>query len=345
MPSVPVTIYLGNVQVTPVYQGRSGCCIGEDQIVFTVPVNAPTGCAVPLSIQANGSQSNTVQIPIAPLGSRTCPPTSPAFTTAGVVSLAAGGFANIADITLLRSDSLAQNNTPGFEDDLAADVVRIGFSPAIQPFAFSYIDVPPIGTCAVYNTPNGQPDPPALSILPLDAGPQITVQGPNGSKNVPAAGGLYRGVLSATGNFLVPGAFTVTAPGGKDVPGFSAQISIPAMPVMTSPAPDTSTSAAVTRGNGFTVTWTGGTAAEVVLLDGIAATDNSFNTGLSFECVAPAAAGSFTIPPNITQVMPATNFGALFFHPAVLPQLISGTKLDFAALSVRFETYAPLQFK
>jgi len=51
MTSIPLTIWLGNVQVTAACQGRSGCCIGEDQIVFSVPANAPTACAVPLSVQ------------------------------------------------------------------------------------------------------------------------------------------------------------------------------------------------------------------------------------------------------------------------------------------------------
>ena len=179
-----------------------------------------------------------------------------------------------------------------------------------------------MGTCAVYNTPNGAPDPPLLSVVPLDAGAQITAQGPNGSKNALPANGSYRGVLSATGNFLVPGNYTVNAPGGKDVPAFSAQIAIPATPVMTSPPPGAGAPTAVTRANGLNVTWTGGTAAQFIVLDGIAATDNTFNAGTSFECIAPATAGSFTIPPNILQALPATNFGALLFHPSVLPTQI-----------------------
>jgi len=52
MPNVPLTVWLGGVQAPVVYQGRCGCCIGEDQIVFTVPNNVPTACAVPLLVQA-----------------------------------------------------------------------------------------------------------------------------------------------------------------------------------------------------------------------------------------------------------------------------------------------------
>jgi uncharacterized protein (TIGR03437 family) len=46
MPSLPLKLWLGGVQAPVTYQGRSGCCIGEDQIVFAVPNNVPTGCAV-----------------------------------------------------------------------------------------------------------------------------------------------------------------------------------------------------------------------------------------------------------------------------------------------------------
>jgi len=65
MTSVPLTIWLGGVSVKATYQGRSGCCVGEDQIVFTVPANTPAGCAVPLSVQIGNSISNSVVIPVA----------------------------------------------------------------------------------------------------------------------------------------------------------------------------------------------------------------------------------------------------------------------------------------
>lgn len=59
MPDIPLPLWLGGVQAPVVYQGRSGCCVGEDQIVFTVPNNVPTGCAVPLVVQI-GTTTNTI---------------------------------------------------------------------------------------------------------------------------------------------------------------------------------------------------------------------------------------------------------------------------------------------
>jgi uncharacterized protein (TIGR03437 family) len=76
MPNVPLTVWLGGVQATVSYQGRSGCCVGEDQIVFTVPANAPTGCAVPLLVQIGNNNSNNTLMPV-PNGSRTCPLVNP----------------------------------------------------------------------------------------------------------------------------------------------------------------------------------------------------------------------------------------------------------------------------
>src|SRR5579864_4685619 len=71
MPNIPVTVWVGGVQAPVSYQGRSGCCAGLDQVVFTVPNAAPTGCAVPLVVQINNQVSNTTVLPVAN-GSRTC---------------------------------------------------------------------------------------------------------------------------------------------------------------------------------------------------------------------------------------------------------------------------------
>jgi hypothetical protein len=59
MPNIPLTVWLGGAQAPVSYQGRSGCCVGLDQIVFTVPSKVPTGCAVPLVVQI-GTTTNTV---------------------------------------------------------------------------------------------------------------------------------------------------------------------------------------------------------------------------------------------------------------------------------------------
>src|SRR5215471_10819291 len=143
MTSLPLTVWLGSVQATAVYQGRSGCCIGEDQIVITVPVNVPLGCDVPLTLQVNNFVSNSVAVPIAAAGSRTCTPTNPVFTTDTVTAFATkpGPF-TFGGVDLKRTD-----NFPGFEDKAQAQFLRFTVPAALRPFAMSYIDVPALGTC------------------------------------------------------------------------------------------------------------------------------------------------------------------------------------------------------
>ena len=340
MPSIPLTIWLGNVQVTASYQGRSGCCIGEDQIVFTVPPNTPTGCAVPLSVQINNFVSNSVVLPVAPAGSRTCTLLSPAITTANVVQLSSTGTFTFGGIDLKRRD-----NFPGFRDLVQAEFLRITVRPAVQPFAASYFDEPPPGTCQTFTSLNGKPDPPGLTFAGLDAGPQITVQGPKGSKNASGSGGSYNTTLDGSGNFFTPGTITVSVPGGADVHSVSTSITLPALPVMTSPPPDSVNPFSVTRSSGLTVAWSGGSANAYIQLDGFSAADNTNTSGASFQCTVPADNGTFTVPPSVLLAFPAGNFGGLYFQPAITPVNLPGTGLTIAQLTLQYQYFTPLAFR
>jgi uncharacterized protein (TIGR03437 family) len=57
MTSIPVKVWVGSVAANVVYRGRSGCCIGEDQIVLTIPAGI-AGCTVPLAVQIGDQISN-----------------------------------------------------------------------------------------------------------------------------------------------------------------------------------------------------------------------------------------------------------------------------------------------
>ena len=340
MTSIPLTIWLGNVPVTASYQGRSGSNIGEDQIVFTVPANAPTGCAVPLALQIGNLISNSVAMPVAPAGTRACTPANTGFTPANVVQLSSGsGPFTFGGIDLKRND-----NYPGLTDQVKGQFIRFSVPSNMQPFFFSYVDDPPAGTCQVYNNLNGS-NPPLNLMSGLDAGPEVTVQAPNGSKGVSGSSGTYNGTLSATGNFFSAGTITVSAPGGADVPGFTKSVVLPAMPAMTSPAPDAPNPISVTRANGMTVTWSGGSPEVYIELDGFSATDDTYNTGASFVCTAPSAAGTFTVPPAVTLAMPVGAFGGIDFHPAVIPVPVTASGLTAGRLTLQYDSYTPLAFK
>lgn len=64
---VGVDIFIGDRPVTEIlYAGRAPCCAGIDQIVFRIPSDAPSGCAVPVQVRASTLPANLVTIAISP---------------------------------------------------------------------------------------------------------------------------------------------------------------------------------------------------------------------------------------------------------------------------------------
>ena len=57
-------VTVGGVPAQIVFSGLSGCCVGLNQVNFTIPAGSPTGNAVPVIVSVNGKQSNSVTIPI-----------------------------------------------------------------------------------------------------------------------------------------------------------------------------------------------------------------------------------------------------------------------------------------
>ena len=93
-PMVVCSVFVGGVSATISYHGRSPCCAGLDQVVFTVPANAPTGCYVPVVVRMSGTVvSNAVTMAIAsatgasscsrPMNSRLKQRRIPRFTSLG----------------------------------------------------------------------------------------------------------------------------------------------------------------------------------------------------------------------------------------------------------------------
>src|ERR1019366_5427044 len=89
---------------------------------------------------------------------------------------------------------------------------------------------PSTGSCTAFELLGT--DIPTDPIVPptLDAGAQLVLTGPAGTRTVPAAGtGLYSATLGAGGSFIQPGAYTVTnGSGGANVAGFTWNLTVPA---------------------------------------------------------------------------------------------------------------------
>ena len=321
MPNVPLTLWLGGVQAPVVYQGRSGCCVGEDQIVFTVPNNVPTGCAVPLLIQIGDQISNNTAMPVAN-GSRNCTPTNAATASINVEQAVTAGSVTIGDIELQKNFN---SGGTGYEDDASFQFLKIAARPGTEPFFTSFSDQLPLGTCRVYNSLNPRNDGAIGSVAALDGGSSVAIQGPNGSLTMPGGTGT---TINEAGTFLGPGAYTVTGTGGKDVGPFSATITIPVLPTLVSPL--NSTNLTVTRSSGMTVTWKGGDGNVELYLS--SATNSANTIGATAQCKADASAGAFTIPPYVLLALPAGNFDHFFLGSAESDVPFAATGLSLGTL-------------
>ena len=351
MPGVNAQVWLGGVAVTPSYQGRSGCCVGEDQIVFTVPGNAPTGCAVPLAVQIGNAVSNFGALAVASSG-RSCIAANPALASPSAIQAltASSGPINYASLQLGRSIAAASSSGIQYEDFGLAEFAQIEVSAANQPVVISSLDGPPMGTCSTSNS--NAPSATALFsvVTGIDAG-KITVSGPQGSitmqeRQETVGPTNYGAVFSSQGLFFTGGNYTVTGAGGNVVGKFTNHFSI------TSPAPTWQSSdqarllmKPIARGAGMTLNWTGGSDAYSVMIN-IAASAAGSSTpsnsapavGASITCVAPSAPGSFTIPASVMLTLPAQSGGEIDFKPALPLESIQASSLDVGSLSFEYQT-------
>jgi uncharacterized protein (TIGR03437 family) len=345
----PLTLWVGGVAASVSYAGRSGY-IGEDQINFTVPASAPTGCAVPLAVQIGTEVSNYTAIPIAS-GSRTCTMQSPAFGAAAVQALTTGsGPVTYASLQMGRSTT---SSAVTYEDigvgNFAQISIGYGNLPNTQPVVLSSLDTPPLGTCT---TSNGNTSvPPLFTVITgIDAG-AITVTAPAPDFPVimkeqrgTGEATTYTAVFSPSGVYFSGGAYTIAAAGGADVGKFTIPFTITQTPSW--PSSDQARLYAdgngVTRANGVTVNWTGGSSAYWVVITGSAfasATDVlDGSISASFACWVPSLANTFTVPASVLLSLPGGNGGEIDFRPTLPPLGFSATGLEVGFLLFQYET-------
>ncbi len=309
---VDYEVLFGGRRGRNVFIGRSGCCAGLDVVHADVPDDAPFGCAVPVQVRVQNSWSNVVTMAISSEGQPCTDSQNP--------------FANIASrggrgggVFLVRSTGTVQFDpavgSQPFQLDLGLGVFTSAqpqgtsvFSPLLSP--------PPVGTCTV-STNNqdlsgllsGTIRPPDFGNIgtPLDAGgPLIATNPGNQNANIPrtdpALAGPYFGILGGAlpgipvaPTFLAsPGVYRVRGTGGRDVGPFEATATMPIFPTWS----NRELISLIDRGRGVTVTWTGGSADQIMIITG-SSTDQRTKATASFTCYAPSAAGVFTVPPAV----------------------------------------------
>ena len=328
--AIPMHAYVGGVEAAIAYRGRSQFP-GVDQVVLTIPGSVPTGCYVSLAIVSGNIVSNSVTIPIAASG-RTCSDSNTALTPDVFQSLAGKTSIKLGVLTVGQG-SLIEGGTTTAEGSVGGVFESItGFATSRSGSQVS------IGSCLVLApTTSGTS---TGTFTGLDAGASIAVTGPAGSLTLsslaalsPSGLGIYGLTTGTVPSTFLPssgGTFTFdNGSGGKDVQHFNTVLTLPAGISWT----NASQIASVSRGQGVNVTWTGGAAGSYVeITGGSTATIGGQSTSVTFVCLAPVAAGVFTVPPSVLLSLPAGD-GTLSLGNYANVKLFTAPGIDLGMLS------------
>ncbi|MCC6389658.1 MAG: hypothetical protein IT167_03565 [Bryobacterales bacterium] len=184
--------------------GRAPGLVGVDQMTFTVPVNAPEGCAVPIRMVSTHYQSQNATISIHRGGGRCVDP-------------------SVESIGLLTWERTV---TSGPEPDSVASELRVEFLAASGKKLPTRDVLPQILDMAPRWVGLEGPSCPLPSDTRLDAGP-ITAQGPDWGPVTarPDASNVYH--IPLPPDAIHQGTFVVKGSGGRDVGAFETSVSIP----------------------------------------------------------------------------------------------------------------------
>ncbi len=319
-----IRVFVGGTEITPAYAGRSSGSPGLDQINFTLPAGVMLGCTVSLQVRAGGRLSNLGSLAIARSPQTQC--THPTLTESQLRRLDQGGTVVVGGLTVSKVSSRIAVAGLGTIDSTTEAAVgsfsRFGIS-QISDANFSLLE---IGACSVVRR-TGDFTTILTGTAPqaLDAGNQLTLNGPNASNTAipnlvdPTTGrrlNIYSATLFASGFMgfggmgsptLVQGSYTIAGTGGPDVGAFSASIAFPGAFTWTN---ENSVPAVVSRSQNLPVTWMGG-GDGLVFINGFAGmqvaggtlTNPIFDVAV-FTCFAQASAGNFTIPSSVLQQLP-----------------------------------------
>ena len=291
-------VYVGNKSVPVIYAGRSGCCVGKDQIVFTVPDDSADACHVPVVVKtsdgAKSVTSNYVSMAIA-RGGGACDAGTAAIQTAGAVK-----FGQISLTRIITEVSLF--GTFLFTSDTASasfgkyDLARYTASQGNYE----------VGYCTSYLFKGtdylGGADAVAADVL--DAGAALNITGPKGAKKLnkgsdgsyflQLAGAPLPGGTSAGPDYLDAGTYTIDngtgGTGANAVGPFTATITLPPTALKWE---NKDSVKVIDRSQNLEVTWSGGDPNGFVNIVGGSALSTF---GAAFVCREKTSAGRFTIP-------------------------------------------------
>jgi len=337
-----VVVWVGTTPATVSYAGRSGCCAAIDQVVFVVPQGVQ-GCYLPVSVEAGGVVSNFTSMAVEPSAGAGCSDAD-GIDPADLTKLESAGSVGLGVMDLTHiSLALVAGLKPVVSD--SAFGVFGTYSPAQLSASLGLTQSPSVGSCTVSQFLGLNPIPVDPTVPTLeDAGTSLSITGPNGMKSIASAGsaGIYAATVGGvaldqiTGGgtplptYFTPGSYTATGSGGSKVGSFSGQVTVPTEVTWTNSAAIT----AVDRTQDLTITWTGGGQNDFVAISGTASyvTGGLLNItkdspGNAFLCIAPATAGTFTVPSWVLQTLPSTE------GPLAASFLLVGTQTPVSKFS------------
>ncbi len=320
MTNVAVEVYVGTAKATVVYRGRTSYP-GIDQVNFTIP-SGQLGCNVSVVVKIGSLVSNSTTIALANSNSTPCSDPNGLSATA-LEQLSSRGNIAIGNVVLSKNTTQLDISTslppgvtlpPGFTLPGSSTTTETGGATfarynrdAFLASAGSFSSVS-VGGCAV-STFHGQSAAAALgNFTVLDAGSSIGVTGPNGNRQLNKSAqtvGIYFAQLSDINQpgYLVPGSYSVNGPGGADVGAFQTSITASSSLNWL----NQSSISTVNRSQDLNISWSGAGNGQV-LITGTSVTGSATATiGATFVCLAPAAAGQFTVPAAVLLALPPSS--------------------------------------
>jgi uncharacterized protein (TIGR03437 family) len=315
-----ITVYVGDSPASVIYQGRSSCCAGLDQIAFQIPA-AVTGCYVPVGVQTSAGVANIATIAVSASG-QTC--SDSVMGQALVNQLAAG---QTVQFGYVRLESLIAHFIQGSTDYAQGDEAMATFSQytpggaGLAEYGVSSGYCVAVGCssstgCAVDSNNASLSD---SSPAQLDAGTLTVQYAPPTS--LTQFGGYYEAELASDGNrYLWSGlTYPFTGTGGAAVGAFTVndKTSLPGVSF-----------AGITSGQNLslsgdlTVQWSGGDSTlqnGQVTIGGYSSADTTYTQFQWFQCTAPLAPGQFTIPGWVLSTLPPSGTGVTTFNAIDYP--------------------------
>lgn len=320
-------VVVGGREIRSVYAGRSPGLPGTDQINFTLPGDITPGCSVPVQVRVGDTLSKSVTLSIAAAGRNACQ--HPTLSEDVLTRLSQGGSVALGSFDL--SKTRVQMSIPGMGSvDSVSEAVGGSFARFdvgnLADFASTELSSVTIGSCVVTRFLGLQEDafvvgrPPVL----LDAGAQLTLNGPNAS-NIAVPRGqdkaysktLYSGMAGIPGVPGIPGlggnpviaagTYTLAGTGGSEVGAFQATITVPTPLDWTNANSITE----VNRSQSLPLSWSGG-GSNTVLISGLSGVraggteTKPIYDMATFYCTANASAGGFTVPSSVLSQLPAS---------------------------------------